>query len=223
MLPHMQIDSAHHVILDGFELPCDLVQLIKNLDRISADSTFVVGPTQHRAIFLRKFGLGSYWSFARHYGVFMQQTCTMVYSVIPPVLEKQVVSYVSEFFDEDLAQEVVVRVQSLWGPKGTALHTDPTRTVSLIYPLSHQHPARTCFYTAQQSITYDDSGMVNPDHYRLHSEICIERPTLLDTKLVHAVRYDHDHFTKQSPRMSLSIKWKNHNFARAVSTLLNQS
>jgi len=220
MPPDLQIDSDHHVILHHFELPRPLRQQIDCLDWKNADSTFVVGPQQHRYIFLRKFGLGSYWSFARHYGMFMQRTCTMVYSVIPPDLDRQVTQCVSEFFGEDLDQEVVVRLQILWGPKGTALHTDPTRTVSLIYPLRHQHPARTCFYSAKQPITYDDTGMVNPDHYRLVSEICIEQPTLLDTKKVHAVRYDHEHFTPQSPRLSLSIKWKNHDFARVVRTLL---
>jgi hypothetical protein len=59
-------------------------------------------------------------------------------------------------------------------------------------------------------------GMLNPAKFVESSRISIDRhPVLLDVKQAHQV-YLSDTYTKQKPRLSLSIKWKTLEFNQVI-------
>jgi hypothetical protein len=210
-------DKKKFVELPSFKLPEWLIDNLKIIDRFSLAGSTSFGPQDYRQMFVSRFKWSEYIDFAKEYGWLFNNTCTTDYYILPKDLDKIITDKISDFFGEDLTDEIVIRLQSMYGARGTAWHIDPTRTVSLIYPVIHQYPAETCFYQQKIPLSNEQSGLVNPAHYQLVDSICIDKcPVLLNVKNVHSVMFGDSKFTKQMPRLSLTVKWKTFDFKTAA-------
>lgn len=106
----------------------------------------------------------------------------------------------------------IIRLQVIYGGSHVAVHTDPTRSVSLVYPISNHDVAHTTFYNGP--IT---PGIVNPaDCTVLDSVVIADAPVMFEVDKPHSVDYASGTLTKQNPRISLSIKWQYSSFEQVA-------
>lgn len=212
--------NERFISLEALNIPAGIINDIKSIDRHSLVGSTSFGPKECRQMFWSSFSLSDYWAFAKEYGFWFDRICTTDYHVLPDDLTMRVTDVMSEFFQKDLSNEIVIRLQSMHGRQGTAWHIDPTRTASLIYPIEHQSSSKTCFYQPVLDQTNGQEGMVNPKYYEYIDGVVINRyPALLNVKQVHAVMFNNDTYTKETPRLSLTVKWRTRDFEQVVNDL----
>jgi hypothetical protein len=210
----------NYILVKSLSLPNNIVEQVKLIDRRTLTGSTSFGPKECRRMFYNRFQLTDYLAFEKLYGFWFDKICTTDYYVLPDELTNSITDAMSDFFKQDLTNEIVIRLQSMYGTQGTALHIDPTRTASLIYPIDHRARAETCFYQSVDQSVDPPDGMVNPNHYKYVNGVVIDRyPTLLNVKKVHAVMFDSNIIDKQTPRLSLTVKWKTHDFDQVAGTV----
>jgi hypothetical protein len=124
-------------------------------------------------------------------------------------LELQAVTHV-------MKEQPIIRLQVIYGGCQIAMHTDVTRNVSLVYPISNHSSARTTFYKESPIKSKDRfsmPGVVNPTNCVLDDYVIIDKhPVMFDVSKPHSVNYAKGTLTKQNPRISVGIKWQHSTF-----------
>ena len=175
---------------------------------------FRVDSAASRQFFFKNYRLIDYFDFAKHYGLTFNRVATLDTYILPQSMEQQATKEIQNYFHQEF-DDLVIRLQVAYDGGTVPLHRDPTRTASLVYPLDHHAYSSTVFYT---SVTNDNTvdGMLNPTLFAESSRVCIDRyPVLLDVKQAHQV-YLSNTYTKQRPRLSLSVKWKTLEFNQVI-------
>lgn len=210
----------NYKLAPGLVFPTNLKNKIKSLDW----STLPLAYRADRLVFLKEFirakkytSLSAIRGFQKCYGFFAQNVGTIDNYHLPEDLLSQVQNHYSQFFDH-LDEQPIIRLQIVHGGNLIPLHIDLTRSTSLIVPISHLAPARTNFYTSPDAPT--SRGMVDPTNCQLTNSIIIDRiPALLDVDQIHAVTYDKHTLTRESPRISINLKWSSTKFSTIAKCL----
>lgn len=112
---------------------------------------------------------------------------------------------------KNIKENPTVRLQLIYGGKQIAVHVDPTRSISLIYPIKNHDTAYTTFYEPVAPLP--SKGAVNPLNCRQIGAIKIANtPAMFEVNKPHSVNYTLGTLTKDNPRISLSIKWSKSTF-----------
>jgi hypothetical protein len=153
----------------------------------------------------------------KYYGLVLQKIGTMVSPKLPDKLEWDVRNEIKQQWGELLCNEVIIRLQIVYGGTCIPIHIDKTRNSSIIYPILHPHASSTEFYEYNGP---DIRGVLSPRWCKLTQQVIIDKtPVLLDTRSPHAIRYSRGTYTKKDPRISLSLKFEKLDF-QTVATLV---
>ena len=146
----------------------------------------------------------------KHYGLVLQKIGNIISSKLPEKLEWDIRDEIKQQYGELLSNEVIIRLQIVYGGEGIPIHIDRTRNSSIVYPISHAQAGSTEFYEYNGPAI---RGMISPQWCKLTQTVVIDRiPVLLDTTSPHAIRYSKGTYTKKDPRISLSLKFEKLDF-----------
>lgn len=139
--------------------------------------------------------------FQHLYGVLGQNLASIENYALPMELEKKILSEVNLKFAGD--ESPTVRLQRIHGGVCVPIHIDMTRHSSLIIPLANHDGSVTQFF--KYSGAHDQ--IIDPLQCKFWKKVEIDAPTLIDTKVPHNVV-----LTRNTVRLSLTIKWSNTSF-----------
>jgi len=142
-------------------------------------------------------------SFLKSYGFFLQTIPTLLNLKLPHQLENQVLEQVGSHIKT--VDDPIIRIQVMYGGCFLPIHIDPTRTASLIIPLANHQRSWTKFYKNQEQTS---GQLLDPAKCVLFDQVEVLTPTLIDTKIPHAVWSDYC-IKQNQPRLSLTVKWQN--------------
>jgi len=200
--------------LTDFKLPTDLDLELRYLDWRDMQKISCYDQWVSLKFWARNFSWTTYKIFFNHYGWLFNRIATLDSYLLDESLTKAVTQYTSDYFQRDLTNEITVRLQVIYHGSCVPLHIDPTRTVSLIYPLAHRHTSYTISHESTELVS---PGMVNPLYCREVNRVSADvYPALVDVSNIHSVTFDAKSYTKLDPRISLAIKWKTLSFAELV-------
>ena len=203
--------------LENFVIDDDIIETLRHLDV----STLVMGTTFGQWHYLRTMiRKRRWWQSRKDYGWLCQRTNEMRSLRLDDELTQRIRHRVSELVGMDLAAAAIVRLQLIYGRGVIPHHIDMTRQVSLVYPVVHDSPSSTEFYHSKYNNgnERDFVGVEPPNHPAV--SICIDtKPVLLNTNIVHAVRFAKNAYTKQHPRRSITIKWDHHDFTQITKAI----
>jgi hypothetical protein len=146
----------------------------------------------------------------RYYGWRCQRIGTLLSSKIPIELENQVRAEISQQLNDQLAIDSIIRLQVIYGGEMIPIHTDIARESSIVYPILHPFFSATAFYKSNSVIK---RGMTPPSLCTPVDSVSIDNyPVILDVSAPHAIVYGKNTYTKKTPRVSLSIKFKKIDF-----------
>lgn len=197
--------------LDTFGVDEDIIKYLAELDvaDLAIGSTF--GQWHYLLTMLRK---RRWWQSRHDYGWLCQHTNEMRSLKIDDEVTQRIRDSVTALVGPELAAAAVIRLQLIYGGGVIPHHIDMTRQVSLVIPVVHDHPSQTEFYHSQYN-NGDERGFVGvevPNHPA--ASITIETvPVVLNTNIVHAVRFAKNLYTQWHPRRSITVKWQHHDFA----------
>lgn len=204
--------------LDDFVIDEDIVEHLRHMDVSKMPNLNTrFGPWYYLRKMLTK---GRWWQSRKDYGWFCQNTSQMRSLRIDDAITERIRERVRLLVGHELAQEAVIRLQLLYDGCIIPHHIDMTRQVSLVYPVVHDRPSTTEFYHSQYNNGPDrDFVGVEPPN-RPAVSICIERKAvLLNTNIVHAVRYAKNTYTLDHPRRSITIKWQHKDFSQIAAAI----
>ena len=200
--------------INNFKLSSQLEDQLFCLDWQSLPVTTVFGKKE---IFYDSYINNSMLDMFKHYGLVLQKIGIIISSKLPDRLEWDIRNEIKQQFGELLSNEVIVRLQMVYGGEGIPIHIDRTRNSSIVYPISHAAGGSTEFYEYNGPPI---RGMISPQWCKLTQKVVIDRtPVLLDTRSPHAIRYNKGTYTKKDPRISLSLKFEKLDF-QTVATLI---
>jgi hypothetical protein len=210
--------SDWYLKLDDFVIDEDIVQHLRHLDISKLPNLRTkFGPWFYLKKMLSK---GRWWQSRRDYGWFCQNTSEMRSLSLAEDITERIRHRVKALVGEDLAQEAVIRLQLMYGGSIIPHHIDMTRQVSLVYPVMHDLPSVTEFYDSQYNNGLErDFVGVDPPNKPAVSFSIEHKPVLLNTNIVHAVRYAKNSYTKHNPRRSITIKWEHKDFSQITAAI----
>lgn len=197
----------YYKTLTNFALPSDLVADIKNLDHARLEAAMISDRYFYIKV-LREEGFS--WvdiiTWFKSYGWMFSKTGTLSTYKLPLDIEHRVVNYLKNSVDSSADQNLFLRLQVVYNGSLVPLHVDRTRSASIIYPIDHSQPALTKFYKTSDVTR---RGLCNPNCCMEVDSVLIKHdPVLLNVDEIHSVEYAAGSITKQSPRVSLAIKWE---------------
>jgi hypothetical protein len=199
-------------------------ELINQLCAISwQDLTLALraNSTEARQFFFKNYKLTDYFDFVKYYGLNFNHAATLETYILPQPLEQKIIKEIQNYFHQEF-DDLVIRIQVVYDGKVVPMHKDPTRTASVVYPLDHHSYSSTVFYDSVGSTDTVESSflhLLNPTLFTESSKVSIDQyPVLLDVKQAHQV-FLSDAYTKQNPRLSLSIKWTKLEFDQLIDML----
>jgi hypothetical protein len=187
---------------ENFRLPHAIESGLKALDwqSLPVSSSYTVTEWVKQAI-----ERGILWQSLDFYGWRLQHIGSLKSCQIPDQIEHQIRSEMRSRYGNKLAEAASIRLQVVYGGSIIPIHTDLRRESSIVYPILHRNPSATSFYRYPQHI---DQGMIPPKQCQYIDSVCIDTcPTMLDVNVPHAVLYRPGSFTKEQPRVSLSLKF----------------
>lgn len=188
--------------LKNFHIPNNLKSELTSLDWLSLEVA-----SEYRAMdwMNQAFQRHMVWQTLHTYGYRLQQIGRLVSCNLPLSVEQNIRDFVQQCHGVKLASQAVIRLQIIYGGSIIPIHTDLNRETSLVYPILHHSPSVTAFYQSCQSFP---RGIIPPDSCQYVDSVCIDTcPALLDVSMPHAVLYQLGSFTKNRPRVSLSLKF----------------
>lgn len=166
------------------------------------------------------FALGAWrskflWDFLQYHRCNITNIGTIELRRLPIDIESDIRKSIVPLLGSHMVKKAIIRLQIVYGGQGIPVHIDPTRSAGVVYPLSHDHDSWTEFY--QTSDMSNRRGIINPRSCVMIESVNItHQPVLLDLDQPHAVVYDKNAYSKQSPRISLSIKFENVTFTELL-------
>lgn len=206
--------------LTDFEVPAEIINRIKVDDWQNMPLASRYNRWFTFKYWMQNFPLYSYPYFQRRYGHFFNKVGTLDSYILEDDVVNDVKDYVASYFglNQDQKEDIVVRLQVIYGGQGKPLHIDRTRTAALVVPIKHNYPAETAFfeyYGGDKKL-----GLMNPALCREVARTSVVRdPALIDAKAVHSVEFKGGNYTAKDPRISLNIKWKETPFQELLEIL----
>lgn len=204
--------------LDDFVIDEDIVEHLRDMDISKLPNLRTkFGPWYYLRKMLAK---GRWWQSRKDYGWFCQNTSEMRSLKIDDDLTERIRQRVRELVGHDLAQEAVIRLQLMYSGSIIPHHIDMTRQASLVYPVLHDRPSVTEFYHSQYNNGQErDFVGVEPPNRPAVSFSIETKAVLLNTNIVHAVRYAKNAYTLDHPRRSITIKWEHKDFSQITAAI----
>ena len=195
---------TQHLQLTNLKISDNLVNTISNINWQSLTPVFKVSPWFYFCHVLQHCYQHKImpWHFLSNGSV-----GTLLTYKFPETIENAIKQelYASIY---NMKEQPIIRLQVIYGGRHIAVHTDPTRSVSLVYPISNHNYAKTTFYKGPSTL-----GVINPADCVLDDYVIIDKhPVMFEVSKPHSVNYPAGTLTKQQPRISLSIKWQHSTF-----------
>lgn len=203
-----------YFVIDRWDLSADLKQKISTQPWQELKSTSGVDAWSALKIVV-KGAIKKDWSlsdFFRTYGFALNQVVDLRNLQLLAEHENEVLTEIQKTWPQ--IPRPIIRLQVLHSGIWLPIHIDATRTASFVIPISSHEHSITQFYRSSGLM----QQLVDPSRSTLFDQIEILRPTLIDTKVPHAVKCQKP-LVKINPRMSLTIKWEQYMYKDLVQQL----
>jgi hypothetical protein len=138
--------------------------------------------------------------------------------MLPDSLITRIDPEIAKIFPKEIAAQAIVRLQVIYGGVGLPFHIDPTRSASIVYPISHPHYSETRIFSCNDNLASKGLQDYKKCYLTDVVEICTQ-PILIETDRPHDVLYAKNIYTKKQPRISLTIKFETVKFAELAKYL----
>lgn len=197
----------HYFKILHWNLKKSTVDSLLNLDWKALQETTSVKKTVLFSLLCQEV-LNQKWcvgDFFEEYGIFFNKVAYLGNFKLPDHIEQQILLQLQNDFDMHFSP--VIRLQVIHKGLKIPLHIDATRSASLVIPLANHNNIKTNFF---RSIACDNSRqLINPKNCERVSSVVIDKPTLINTKIIHNVESTN---VISTPRISLTVKWEKQNF-----------
>ena len=200
--------------LSGWDISADLKHQISRFDWRSLEITTELSPVSVCALIIKGW-VDRQWSlvsFANAYGMFLQDIPRLLNLRLPEEIETQVLNQLPNGVREINAP--VIRMQVMFGGRFLPIHIDNTREASLVIPLNNHQGSSTQFFKCLGN----PAQLLDPSKCQLTDQVEVTMPTLIDTKIPHAVVCQQTP-SKLAPRLSLTVKWPNTKYSKLIGQL----
>jgi hypothetical protein len=204
-----------HIKQLNFNLPSDILKELKNLNwhNLELSTSFDYKNYLHSA-----WTAGFLFNFLLHYkGNPLNAGCVKNF-VLPAELSAGIKLELDKILSKEIVDQAIIRLQLIYGGTGLPLHVDPTRSASIVYPVSHPYYSETRIFSQNKNL--NSRGLKDYQKCCLKDMIEInDQPVLIDTDQPHDVWYAKNIYTEKQPRVSLTVKFETVKFDQLTKIL----